>query len=374
MTISDLKLLATLPSLVSFTAEYMDFEDGNEETLSEWLAVRCARQGFKRQRSEEKLRVTTAMKRGSPLLLFLHALAVKPSLVRLAIRGCDHLTPTVMYHLPVWPHLRCFALENNRKLRHYPFVDAHIHFPSLTTLSTSNCSDEAIGNLVQLSRLEELRFPRYSTNDGGESVETTAEGFAILGAMTSLRSLVFSPPEGNDQKMPTSGSLAAMFNLNHLTRLTLNAWWLKGERGTQLFTRHLFVHLRCLELIAQYGGGYFFCPQTDSALLSLVKPTHFLVPGRAERQAARHAKRVSNPERAYPRDSVPDIPEDNAANFPALECLALPYARYNCGDFAGQVSGWMMAQLRRSYEFEVAVEWEAERVTLGEAELLKSLA
>ena len=34
----------------------------------------------------------------------------------------------------------------------------------------------------------------------------------------------------------------------------------------------------------------------------------------------------------------------------------------------------MKAQLRRSYEFEVAGEWEAETVTLGEAELLKSIA
>ena len=33
----------------------------------------------------------------------------------------------------------------------------------------------------------------------------------------------------------------------------------------------------------------------------------------------------------------------------------------------------MMAQLRRSYEYEVAAEWEADCTTLGAAELLKSI-
>ena len=34
----------------------------------------------------------------------------------------------------------------------------------------------------------------------------------------------------------------------------------------------------------------------------------------------------------------------------------------------------MLAQLRRSCEYEVVTEWEAECSTLGEAELLKAIA
>ena len=40
---------------------------------------------------------------------------------------------------------------------------------------------------------------------------------------------------------------------------------------------------------------------------------------------------------------------------------------------AASLSDWMKQQLRRSYEYEVAVEWEAEMRTPGEAELLKSV-
>ena len=70
---------------------------------------------------------------------------------------------------------------------------------------------------------------------------------------------------------------------------------------------------------------------------------------------------------------APVIPDGNAANFPALECLHLPYMHYIQGDDSGQLSAWMRAQLRRSYEYEREVEWEAEQVTLGQAELLKTM-
>ena len=68
------------------------------------------------------------------------------------------------------------------------------------------------------------------------------------------------------------------------------------------------------------------------------------------------------------------IPASNASNFPALECLSLPYGYYNKDTRTGDVSTWMKRQLRRSYEYERVRDWEAEMVTLGEAELLKALA
>ena len=70
----------------------------------------------------------------------------------------------------------------------------------------------------------------------------------------------------------------------------------------------------------------------------------------------------------------PVIPDTGAANFPALECLALPYAYYNTGEHCGEVSAWMKAQLRRSYEYERSDEWEAEMNTLGTVELQKTIA
>ena len=175
-------------------------------------------------------------------------------------------------------------------------------------------------------------------------------------------------------------SLTAVFTLPNLVRLTLTAGWLPEWLCVQLFTQHRFVHLRCLELIAQEGSGDPLCPQTDAALLPLVKPVHFVVPGRAERQAARAAERprleFAHEEVSYGGHPLA-ISDNSALSFPALECLALPYVEYNRDEdieHSGRVSDWMRAQLRRSYEFEVVEEWEAETETLGEVELLKRMA
>ena len=117
------------------------------------------------------------------------------------------------------------------------------------------------------------------------------------------------------------------------------------------------------------------CPQADTALLPLVKPADFVVPGTQKRQAARAAKRVDEDaeEMLEGKDAVAAVPEGNAANFPALECLALSWSHRN-NRYSVDVSMWMLAQLRLSYEYEVVEEWKAEQVTLGEAELLKTMA
>ena len=113
-----------------------------------------------------------------------------------------------------------------------------------------------------------------------------------------------------------------------------------------------------------------------------------VVDGRQQRQAARAAKRAADDARgdgSYDDSDggevvEEDVSDDNAANFPSLECLALPYHRHVSpfefdwsGDNTGRVSGLMMAELRRSYEYEVSAEWEAECTTLGVAELLKTI-
>ena len=54
----------------------------------------------------------------SALLLFLHALASKPSLVHLDLISCD-ITPFVLDHMPVWPHLLSLDLHDNASLDDY---------------------------------------------------------------------------------------------------------------------------------------------------------------------------------------------------------------------------------------------------------------
>ena len=72
-------------------------------------------------------------------------------------------------------------------------------------------------------------------------------------------------------------------------------------------------------------------------------------------------------------NSSVDIPVENAANIPTLECLALPFILYGHYQDSGNVSAWLKRQLRRSHEYEVEEEWEAEYTTLGVAELLRSI-
>jgi len=421
-------LLSTLPVLSSFAAEFMHVEDGNEETLAEWLAVsarekrgakRKARDGEDGAEEEDKEQEESKAElqhsedeeegeeekqpefdpyghvygtpedpndpslpqRHSPLLLFFHALASKPSFGHLKLDHCG-VTPFIMNHMPVWPHLLCLSIAANDELRDYPFDNVTSRFPSLTSLTSPNCSNAAIKQLVRLPRLEELCFPEYSLWDEDEGgVRTTGTGFRAFSKSATVRAVRYQPPANHDAETPTLPSLTALFTLSNLTRLTINAWWLPEEVSVQLFTQHRFDHLRCFELIAQCScDDYYICPQTDAALLPLVKPAHMLVAGREQRQVTRAAKRRlaedSNEESdsSEHREKAYDIPADNKVNFPALECLALPYRHYNDGEYGGQVSAWMEQHLRRSYEYEVAMEWEAEMHTLGEAELLKSMA
>ena len=413
----DLRLLSTLPALASFAASHMPIPAGDEETERDWRALSARETPLCSQReAEEEEKDSIGETKGkdkesnkhdvesdedvwfqdyrpdedpndprlpqkhSPLLLFLHALALKPSLVHLTLDSCD-VTPFVMDRLPVWPHLRCLSLPGNRDLRSYCFVDAHLCFPSLTSLTSPNCADKAIAQLCQLLRLEELRFPEYEATDHRDGRERTpARDFRALHSVPSLRAVRYEPPPDTEGDPLTLAEITSLLTLTHLTRLTVNAYWLSESHCTQLFTQHRFTDLRCLELLVQYDWDdplMPWCPQTDVALLPLVKPSDVMVAGREARQAARAAKRKRadiGTNRAGDGSWGRDIPAGNADSFPALECLALPYRQYNRGNNSGAVSAWMMRELRRSYEYEVAKEWEAEVSTLGEAELLRTMA
>jgi len=385
----------------------MKFGAGSAETLREWLAVSGKKRGLKRkadddaeqkeheegkaegQASEEEQECgdydlsqddCNQPQLYSPLLLFLHSLAAKPSFVHLELHHC-HITPFVMDHMPVWPYLLCFSVADNFALEDYPFANAATRYPSLTSLASPCCSDAAIEQLSRLPKLEELRFPECSTWYDTTKTENTLRA---ISKVTSLRSVQYTPNGDGDRhdEPPSLAALTPLVTLAHLTRLTLHARWLPEDVSVQLFTRHHFVYLRCLELIEQDVWFPEDCPQNDAALLPLVKPAGIVVAGREGRQAARAVKRRDkqvDEEVDDDGDGTPlDIPADYGANFPALECLALPYCFYSVGTEEGDgdigyVSAWMKQQLRRSYEYEVAVEWEAETSTLGEAELLKRI-
>ena len=306
----------------------------------------------------------------SALLLLLHALAAKPSFVHLELVCCD-ITPFVLDHMPVWPHLLSLEMTNNKHLDCYRFDKAVACFPSLTSLSQWNCSDAANAQLVRLPALEE-RFPLYLTAKaycGGVLTSTT--GFRTFSRAPKLRAIYYLPGDGEDGEMPSLVVLTAIFTVAHLTRLTMSAAWLIEG----VLSEHRFQHLRCLQLVPQCGNRNF-CPESDELLLPLVKPLDVMVAGREQRQAARAARRAARNEveGEQAETAISIIPMGNAANFPSLECLDLPYSEYNSGWYNNRrVSAWMKAQLRRSYEYEVAEEWEAEETTLGRAELLKSI-
>jgi len=321
-----MRLLSTVPTLASFVAKWTRFEAGSAETVEEWLTVSVTKRGAERkaeqeadedeehddenkeeddlyreegmqgderedEESEEGSEVELAStasgyvtpevtddpslpQRYGPLLLFLHALAAKPSFVHLKLDCCE-ISPLVMDHMPVWPYLQCLSVPANEGLENYMFANAAARFPSLTSLSTSNCSNAAIEQLVRLRRLEELCFPEYSWagqawND--RRVRTTERGFRAFSKSASLRSVQYIPPERNaDREVPSLTSLTALSALTNLTRLTIGAHWLDESTCVQLFTRHRFDHLRCLELMEQYDHRYDDfqpgdsdnCPQTE---------------------------------------------------------------------------------------------------------------
>ena len=137
------------------------------------------------------------------------------------------LTPFVLDNMPVWPHLLCLSVDSD-SLRDY-CIAPH-RFPSLTSLTFPNCSDACIERLVQLPKMEELRFPEYTTTkmwSGG--ARTTEQGFHEFCSAASLRSVQYTPPREYDMESPSLPALTTFFTLANLTRLTLSAVWLAEE-------------------------------------------------------------------------------------------------------------------------------------------------
>ena len=193
LQLHSLQLLATLAVLASLCLWACQFEWGDEQMLAQWLAIGAALHSgsacrkrkagdavddgdnageskedergeerrvnddsavvYERYSPDEDPNDPALPQRHSSLLVFLHQLAAKPSLVHLQLDQCG-LNPFVMDHMPVWPHLRCLTVEDNRELRGYGFEGVAARLPALTSLTTSECSDAAIAQLVALPRVE----------------------------------------------------------------------------------------------------------------------------------------------------------------------------------------------------------------------------
>ena len=389
LQLRDLQLLATLPALASLALERMHFEAGDEATLSQWQALSAqphssaasadgkreaeAEADEQQQPLNEDAHDPALPLQHSPLLIFLHHLAVKPSLVLLRLQGCG-LSPFVMDRMPVWPHLLCLSVEGNHQLESYTFAMAAATFPSLTSLTSPSCSDEAVAQLARLPRVEELRFPQYSPD--GDSLPCLD---ALREAM-SLRSLFLSRAvdvyECHHGRFAT---LTAGLHVDCLVRLAVPTSWMNDDDAQPylpLLSSHRFTHLRCLELVTHHTHSLHRYKHMDATLLPLIKPADCIDPGRRERQSARAAKRWQEGKETEWRNDAADchvIPYDGTANFPALECVALWFPDRYHGVWPRLMSAWTQAELRRSYEYERASEWEAEQVTLGQAELLKTM-
>ena len=144
-----------------------------------------------------------------------------------------HMTPFVLDHMPVWPHLLSLAVESNENLNEYSFEHVAERFPSLTSLSSPNCSDAAVANIVRLPALEELRFP--DLHDLQEQEEawasrelTSTDGLQAFNRASKLRSIYYTPLEGAEGPDIVTMSLTnpiALFTLANLTRLTIPAAW-----------------------------------------------------------------------------------------------------------------------------------------------------
>ena len=129
--------------------------------------------------------------------------------------------------------------------------------------------------LVRLPKLEELRFPHYTTTKAESGhVRTTKRGFRALSRAASLRSVQYTPPANGDTEMPSLATITALFHFTNFVRITLSALWLPEMMCAVLLTEHRFEHLRCLELIGQDNSGDCICLHTDADLLPLVKPAH----------------------------------------------------------------------------------------------------
>ena len=221
---AELRLLSTLPALSAFIAIGTCFAAKSAAREHDSATEQADHSEGVLDEEYDKARTHR------PLLLFLHALAAKPSLRALHLYACG-ITPYIMDHMPVWTHLLCLSLADNAELRNYTFVDVANRFPSLTWLTSPSRSDAAIEQLARLPRLEELRVSDHTIRWRQiypDRFFKSEAGYRAHNEAASLRSVLYTVQRTHhtDHACPSLHSLTALCTVVNLTRLTVPAYWL----------------------------------------------------------------------------------------------------------------------------------------------------
>ena len=214
--------------LLSLCLESIDFADGDEQSLAEFLEhsgtglqtnaddedddaeeveEEEANGNDAYNNRNENLSAEEQTLKHSARIAFLHAVSKSETLEYLALDHCS-FGPYVLAALPTFPHLRCLRLFDD-SLVDNNFARFVSSFPSLESFQSGMCSNRCIVNLARIRTLTELIFHPYSvtSDDGDGGVRAGAVAFKALGQMKQLRSLVFFPPEGTDEDLPPLSQL-----------------------------------------------------------------------------------------------------------------------------------------------------------------------
>ena len=320
-----------------------------------------------------------------PLLLCLHS--VRNTLRYLDLQAID-MDGLVMEECSMMPCVQVLRMgKQDRCWTDYTYLCLVQSFPSLTSLTLTSSCKAAVQLVSSLALLEEVQWPNLNHQ----------EGLTVQHASgcSHIRGLIFTDGHLNDP--PPLASVTALLRLPLLVRLTIDARYLCETHCEALFSSSsdlCFPFLRCLEMRPARVPQRHVAPQTDAALRFFVLPPCLQPVGRTKRQAERMIGRrmrrfeegptwgIAHPEVLAAEQSWWDAlyTAHSPSNFPfpVLECLDLPYKLYGVKrrgpDFEGssRVSARMVAELRRSYEWERVEEWEVEMVTMGAAEWKKT--
>ena len=386
---AEYRLVSSLPLLTSLSLRGyihpggvmlgVDTPEADQQTVDDW----SGRQGgsmFEGIHDDRWYRIH------SPLLLCLHQL--RRSLRYLDMQGVD-LDGAVMEDCSAMPNLQVLRLGRERQpWAEYSYRCLASAFPSLTSLSLTAASMSVVQLVGSLALLEEVHWPESEL--WAEKTAQLVSGCAHIRALDFAEALSGQPPS------PPPASFAAFCRLPLLVRLTLDARHLCEAQCEALFSSAglRLPFLRCLELRPAFVLQRHIAPQTDAALRFVVVPPHLAPQGRAgrqlERARGRRKRRLNDgPNWGVAHPEVPAAAEpwwealyaahcQSSFPFPALECLDLPYSLYSVTrrgpEFEGssRVSARMVAELRRSYEWERLEDWQAETTTLGAAEWKKA--
>ena len=322
------------------------------------------------------------LKRDSGQLMYLESLAAASSSLIYLDLSESRISPFVVSLIPTFPSVQTLLLGNEDKLHSFHFRHFSSRFPNLTSLNGGICSDTFIIEMAQIKTLTELTFVTDGTTQYG--VRTGPRGWEAIGSMKRLKFLRFWAEESHDIHIPNSSCLHHVYRLTELSRLCINANWFHKS-----FFQFVYPQLRCLELLMDASGGYYFCSIEDDDLYQFIKPkSHQLYAEQVDNDNDEDDNGDDdNDDDDYDGNDDEDdddsdddsdasdheeVSDDFAlVHFPVLQCLDLPYDTFDlrregggrtrcrgcCAD-VGYISEWTINQLCASYQYVSTKEWQ----------------